>query len=66
MNFVFKVLKFVESLHYIISQIYNFGIPYRKAILKSSKTWPGFKYLGFTKTNLNIMEKYLNKIKLRD
>ena len=38
MNFIIKVLKFVESLHYKTSQIYHLGIPYMKAILKSSKT----------------------------
>ena len=66
MNFIIKVLKFVESLHYIISQTYHLGIPYMRAILKSSKTWPRFKYLGFTKTNLNSIKKYLNKIKLKE
>jgi subtilase family serine protease len=65
MNFIIKLLKFVESLHYIISQIYHLGIPYMKAILKSSKIWSSFKYLRFTKTILNSLKKYLNKIKLR-
>jgi len=66
MNFIIKVLKFVERLYYITFQIYHLGIPYMKVILKSSKTWPSFKYLGFTKTNLNNMEKYLNMFKMRD
>jgi len=66
MNFIIKVLKFVESLHDITFQIYPLDIPYMKAILKSSKIWPSFKYLDFTKTNLNNLKKYLNEIKLRD
>jgi hypothetical protein len=53
MNFITKSLKFVESLYYITSHIYHLDIPYMKASMKSSKTWPSFKHLGFTKINLN-------------
>jgi hypothetical protein len=56
MNVIIKVLKFVESLLYVTSQIYHLGIQYMKVILKSSKIWPSFKYLGFTKTNLNNLK----------
>jgi hypothetical protein len=30
MNFIIKLLKFVESLHYITSHIYHLDIPYMK------------------------------------